>query len=133
MNYQGKVEIQGTPAELYKKDVDLAELVGMVGKPQVKDNSETFSRQNSKSHSIRSSSSTSLNNTEDGKAVKMFDDNIKDRGVQMEASSKGKVKGSISVNYFKAGGHWFILLILLFSFLFVQFLASATDYWVSVW
>lgn len=56
-----------------------------------------------------------------------------DEGVPMEASSKGTVKGSVSLNYFKAGAHWSILLILLLSFLLVQFLASAIDYFVSVW
>lgn len=51
----------------------------------------------------------------------------------MEESSKGKVKGSIAVQYFKAGAHWSVLLFVLFTFVFAQFLASATDYWVSVW
>lgn len=51
----------------------------------------------------------------------------------MEASSKGKVKGSVAANYFKAGAHWSILFVLGVSFLIVQLLASAADYWVSIW
>lgn len=57
----------------------------------------------------------------------------KDEGVPMEAISKGKVKGSLLWNYFNSGAHWSVLLVLLFSVVFVQFLASTTDYFVSIW
>lgn len=52
---------------------------------------------------------------------------------RMEASSKGKVIGSIPIKYFLSGGHWSVLSILLASFLVTQFLASSADYWASVW
>lgn len=51
----------------------------------------------------------------------------------MEESSKGKVKGSIAGNYFKAGAHWSILFIIGSLYIIVQVLASGADYWVSVW
>lgn len=57
----------------------------------------------------------------------------KDKGVPMEAISKGKVKGSLLWNYFSSGAHWSVLLILFSSVVFVQFLASTTDYFVSIW
>lgn len=95
---------------------------------QIEGNSKKFSRQNS----TRSSSSTSSENIEDGKSITKIDDHIED-GVGMEVTSKATIKRSISVNYFKMGGHWSIPLTLMFSFLVAQFLASATDYWVSVW
>lgn len=56
-----------------------------------------------------------------------------DEGMQMEASSKGKVKGSVSISYFKAGANWPILAIVAASFVLVQIFASGADYWVSVW
>lgn len=51
----------------------------------------------------------------------------------MEASSKGMVKGSIPGNYFSAGTHWSVLVILGITFIVVQLLASGADYWVSIW
>lgn len=56
-----------------------------------------------------------------------------DAGLQMEESSKGKVKGSVSLNYFKSGAHWSVVFLLAASFIVVQILASGADYWVSVW
>ena len=56
-----------------------------------------------------------------------------DKGVQMEESSKGKVKGSVSLQYFLAGGNWIVLILLIMLLLFVQILASGSDYWVSIW
>lgn len=54
-----------------------------------------------------------------------------EQGMQMENSSKGKVKGSNAWNYFKAGAHWSILGSLGFLFLIVQLCASGADFWVS--
>lgn len=127
---QGRVDIQGTPAELYKSNDDFVELVGIKEMPDVKESAEAYSRQQSETISSRSSSSSSLNSAKE--SIKPTEKD-RDQGVQMEASSKGTVKGPILVNYFKAGAHWSILLTLLLSFLVVQFLASATDYWVSIW
>lgn len=121
--------MQGKPIDLYKNDDDFAEFVGMT-EPDVKENLEPFSRRISESSSTRSVSSTSLNSWKNQEANGNIE---KDEGVQLEASSKGQVQGSIIANYFKAGAHWMVIVVLLFSFSFVQFLASATDYWVSVW
>lgn len=54
-------------------------------------------------------------------------------GVQLEATSKGKVKGSVSMSYYKAGANWPLLILLLMSFVVVQLLASFVDIWVSIW
>lgn len=50
---------------------------------------------------------------------------------KMENSSKGKVKGSNGLNYFKAGAHWAVLAPLVVLFFIVQLCASGADYWVS--
>lgn len=52
---------------------------------------------------------------------------------QLEESSKDNVKGSITLNYFKAGAHWSLLLLLLALFLAAQTVASAADIWISFW
>lgn len=54
-------------------------------------------------------------------------------GVELEASSKGKVKGSKLVNYFVAGAHWSVLTLLLLSFLLTQIIVSVADIWISIW
>lgn len=132
---QGKVEVQGAPSDLAKSGVDFAQFVE-TDEPENEENPEKMSRQMSRKSSTRSASGSvaSLNSSADGS---VFDEDPENEerleGVQMEASSKGKVKGSIAANYFAAGAHWSILFLIGISFLIVQFLASAADYWVSVW
>lgn len=103
----------------------------MVQIPEIRENFE-INRQKSETLS-NSSSSSSMNNVENQTVGTVRKTNEIDRGVQMEASSKGKVKGSLTLNYFRAAANWPVFLMLLFSFIFVQLLASANDYWVSVW
>lgn len=117
---QGKVDVQGTPADLCQKHNNFVDLIGAIEESAAVESIETFSRRKSETFSMQSTSSSS--------SVER-----KDEGVQLEASSKGKVKGSLSMQYFRAGGHWSILLGLGFLFVFVQFVGSAIDYWVSVW
>lgn len=85
----------------------------------------SFSRQSSIS-SISSNKSESEYGDNDE-----YDDH--DKGVEMEETSKGKVKGSVSLSYFTSGAHWSVVLLLATSFIIVQMLASGADYWVSVW
>ncbi|XP_055306890.1 ATP-binding cassette subfamily C member 4-like isoform X2 [Sitodiplosis mosellana] len=126
----GRIEAQGTPAELARSGVDFVELVGTVETPEVRDNSEMFKRQKSQTLSIRSTSMESLNSFIE---YKENEQDKNDEGAHAEQSSKGKVKGSVFINYFTAGANWFILLFLCTSFLFVQLLGSAADYFVSIW
>lgn len=50
---------------------------------------------------------------------------------QMESSSKGKVKGSNALNYFRASSNWCVLGMLAVLFVLAQLFASGADYWVS--
>lgn len=121
--------MQGSPADLSRSGVDFAKLVGT---EENEENSEKFGRQLSRRSSTRSASSASLSS--DGSEIDDEEDQNEDqKGLEMESSSKGKVKGSVTAGYFKAGAHWSILFVLGISFLVVQMLASAADYWVSVW
>lgn len=122
--------MQGSPADLAKSGVDFAKLVGTVEKME----EDKIGRQMSRQSSVDSVASS--NSSNDGfKTVDDGDENYgnKDEGVQMEISSKGKVKGSILRNYFASGGHWSVHILLGVLFIFVQLLASAADYWVSIW
>ncbi|XP_055302579.1 ATP-binding cassette sub-family C member 4-like isoform X2 [Sitodiplosis mosellana] len=128
----GRIEVQGTPADLANSGVDFAKLVG-TNEIDNEEGPEKFKRQMSRQTSTRSASSISLNSSADGFEFDDEEDEGKTKGVEMEDSSKGKVKGSIAYNYFRAGSHWSILFVLGVLFLVVQLLASAADYWVSIW
>lgn len=52
---------------------------------------------------------------------------------EFEASSKGKVKGSLLANYVKSAKRPCTLVFLLVSFISAQLLASVADIWVSYW
>lgn len=70
-------------------------------------------------------STESLNNEE------IIDENTE--GVGLEESSAGKVKGSIALRYFKAGGNWFMVSSVILTLALAQVIASIVDYWVAVW
>lgn len=111
--------------------VDFAKLVGIKEQPTNEENTEFGNR--SRKSSILSIISGKSSISEFEQFNENMEDEDIDEGIQMEESSRGKVKGSISAAYFKAGAHWTALFVLAFSFIFVQVLASAADYWVSVW
>lgn len=52
---------------------------------------------------------------------------------ELEASSKGTVKGSLIIKYLKSPKRPFTLAFLVFSVLMSQILASVADIWVSYW
>ena len=52
---------------------------------------------------------------------------------ELEASSKGKVKGSLIANYFNSAKRPFTLVFIIVTFLLAQTLASLADIWVSYW
>lgn len=124
--------MQGTPADLVNSGVDFAELVGTNEKIDEEDKPERLERRMSRQHSAQSVASA-LNGSVNGSEFGDKENEKETKGVEMEASSKDKVKGSIAANYFRAGANWFFLAVLGISFLVVQFLASASDFWVSIW
>lgn len=135
---QGRIEAQGTPSDLSKSGVDFAALIET--NDESDDNEENpdrpVSRQVSRQMSSRSSNKSLRSLSTSSSKASLQDENKqeeKDQGVGMEESSKGKVKGSISAAYFRAGANWFGLSLLLIFFVISQILASAADYWVSVW
>lgn len=50
-----------------------------------------------------------------------------------EESSKGKVKGPLSLNYLLAGGNILFVIFVIFLYVLAQAFASGTDYFVSMW
>lgn len=52
---------------------------------------------------------------------------------QLESSSKGKVKGSLILHYFKSADRPFSFILLIICFLLAQISASFSDVWVANW
>lgn len=138
---QGRIEAQGTPSDLSKSGVDFAALIETNDESDENDENpdRPVSRQVSRQMSSRSSNKSlrSMSTSSSKASLRSLGDENKqeekEQGIGMEESSKGKVKGSISANYFRAGANWFGLFVLLVFFIISQILASAADYWVSVW
>lgn len=135
MQLQGIIEVQGSPAALARSGVDFAELIG-----ENENDEKKGSRTHSRASSIRSMSSASLIRSMSATSLcsiggEPFDEIEAEvepeQTIQMESSSKGKVKGSNGMNYFKAGAHWAVLAPLVVLFFIVQLCASGADYWVS--
>lgn len=131
---KGLIEIQGSPHDLVRSGVDFAKLVGILDTPttptpDVKENRE-FVRQRQLSVVSQTLSIESLNSLSECPDDE-FETNVE--GAHAEASSKGSVKGSLFVNYFTSGANWCVVLFLFIFFIFLQVLASATDYFVSIW
>lgn len=51
----------------------------------------------------------------------------------MEASSKGMVKGSIYLHFFKSSGSLALFMVVVAFFIITQIAASSTDYWIAYW
>lgn len=132
--------MQGTPADLATSGVDFAELVAEDERFENDEKSESkLIRQMSRisSRSIQTSNSVSVSSTDISADGSLWEgntfENEQTNGVGMEASSKGKIKGSIAINYFRAGANWFSLFVLGFAFFITQLLACVADYWVAIW
>lgn len=130
--FQGKIEIQGHPAELGKSGVDFAAFL---------QSDQTDADEDSKSIKGRRSRTNSLSSTVSSKSVEEGLDEIettdKDKSVeqlqQLELSSKGMVKGSVFAMYLRSGSNLCGLFVVMMLFLITQVMASAADYWVSYW
>lgn len=130
----GKIEVQGSPTDLSQSGVDFAKLVGVEEEIANDENGEPSRKMSTTSTlSSKSSNSSSKGDQANDSKKEKEQEQQQDKGVQMEESSKGKVQGSVAAHYFKAGAHWTILVLLGFSFLLAQILASGADYWVSIW
>lgn len=133
-SFQGKIAAQGTPADLSQSGIDFVSLTESDSVDAPDQSGRRSSNSMSRQSSVRSMSANSINSTPDGSA---FNEDIEDddehEGVQLEGTSKGKARGSVAMNYYRAGAHWSVLSVLFMSFLIVQALASGADYWVSVW
>lgn len=124
---QGKIGAQGSPDDLADIGIDLVSFTTF----DEKANHQRCAKQYARRESTLSIASSLNGSLIDGHADDANDSNDAN-DAQFEAMSKGNATG-LAVNYLRAVGNWPVLMAILLSFLFVQFLASFADYWVSVW
>lgn len=89
-----------------------------------------------KQKSISIEDSKAVSDLQNGKILEGDQKIVKEEGgllKELEASSKGKVKGSLLMKYFKFANRPFALTFLFASFLLAQIFASFADVWVSYW
>lgn len=137
---QGKIEVQGSPGDLYRSGVDFLTYIHNDGEAHPDEENSNYckgkrSRNSSTKGFLRSASTIS--------AFSMYSDYDEqgrndDEGSEetlnnIETSSKGKVKGSLLAQYFKAGSNYGEMIVILALFGLAQLTASGCDYWVSFW
>lgn len=104
-------------------------------------NEENLEETNNEDDGIRKNAQNSSNSLKSiGKSTeeknKDKDDDADEENVllkEIEASSKGKVKGSLVMNYFKSAHRSCTLIVLVAAFVVSQGLASYADIWISIW
>lgn len=134
---QGTIAIQGTPSDLARNGVDLMTLVENetenVDKQRQSECKPRMSIQSSiRSASICSGLRRSTCSTEYGfEPTEAF--NGATNAELMEAAPDEKSRRRVGLKYFKAGANWPFLCLVMLLFVFAQFLASASDIWVSIW
>ncbi|XP_049947426.1 ATP-binding cassette sub-family C member 4-like [Schistocerca serialis cubense] len=132
----GRIVIQSTYASLIQNPSSAAALVFIEDnnnedQPEEDQNQEKNCKQFVRGHkqatraSIRSVSSyhgPAIGEEEDEEAPDMI-----------EATTKGVVKTSPYIGYFRSGTNYFVILLMLILFALAQILASGSDYYVSYW
>lgn len=132
------MEAQGAPNDLSKSGIDFASLLTADDKvDEENDGDSTFTATNRSRTNSRSSLKSSRSLSSDSENASADERNANGKSAdplqQMEASSKGQVKGSVSGTYFRSGANIFVLFIIFILFGLTQMLASGADYWVSFW
>lgn len=132
---QGIIETQGDYDSVLKSGVDLASMLKVnddANEEDVKNSEIEKVTPESINHKNNIPIETKANDNESLKA-KTSDEEETELVQRLEASSKGKIKGFLIVEYFKASKRPFCILFLILSFLLAQILAGGADIFVSHW
>lgn len=134
----GKIEIQGSPTDLYRSGVDFAAFIDAdVGNTDENIDAEVLKRpsRNVSKVTLRSVSTLSLYSEYDefGGGQNDFDDGSTESLQVFEASSKGSVQGSLMRKYFQCGGNSMQLIGIIVLFTLAQCMTSGADNWIAFW
>ncbi|XP_076244312.1 putative multidrug resistance-associated protein lethal(2)03659 isoform X2 [Calliopsis andreniformis] len=119
----GEIQGEGTYDELATMGIDFGRL--LENQPLMEEEktlSAAPSRSNSRTASITSLSSYKSNATE-----------IEGPIEAKEARSKGKISGYVYSGYFRAGGNWCVVTVILMLCILAQLFASGGDFFISQW
>lgn len=136
---QGKIETQGDYNDVLNSGIDIASIINdskeNLDEDCNEDNETTKNAKNSSNSLKKIDTSVTLINNEknQSKDPENVPEEQKELLKELEASSKGKVKGPLILNYLKSAERPFTLVLLLVTFLLAQTLASVADIWVSYW
>ncbi|XP_035902428.1 probable multidrug resistance-associated protein lethal(2)03659 isoform X2 [Anopheles stephensi] len=123
---EGRVQAQGTPADLQTRGIELEHL-------------EAGESDEDTSTTVRKISHTSTSSTVTVDSVTLEeltsgDPNDADIGKEkFEASSQGSVPGSVFLQYVSSAGSWLIFVGLVLLFAVTQLVVSIADWWLSYW
>lgn len=123
----GKIEAQGTHTDIKNSGVDFSALMSPAEEENGEMGEEDRSGKMSRSASICSERSTAA--PDDSSDTKEEIEKIHD----LEDSTKGKIKGSLLMHYFRSAEQPVVLFTLFILFIIAQSLASGADYWVAYW
>ena len=134
MKFQGKIEVQGDYNTIARSGIDFSSMLNPNKNDETEQDSEKNKRRNStSSQKSRMSSSKSLIEVtalvEEQTKLEENSEMVK----ELEASSKGKIKGSMLLNYLKSANMPCALIFLCASFLVTQVLGSLADVWSLYW
>lgn len=126
MMKDGQIERQGRAEDLANAGIDLMKIAEQTEEEIIK--ARSLSRSTSRS-------TASISNDSEDTASTLSEEEEKEHEKQTneEQTSKGKVKGNITLNYLRAGGNIFKIVFAVFLFILTQAIGSVSDYWVGYW
>lgn len=114
---EGKIEKEGTYQELVTSGLDFGELLEKFNNTEEENIEKKIkSRQNSEMVEEESES-----------------ENEENPEMEKEWMGRGTIKAKVYGEYFKSGGNWFMILMLVLSFLLSQSSANGGEYFLSYW
>ncbi|XP_031639826.1 multidrug resistance-associated protein 4-like, partial [Contarinia nasturtii] len=125
----GKIEVQGDYDTVLKTGVDFTRLLGRNENDQVGQNEEQLKRRDS----AISQRSKSASLDEGTRFLEGNNEEENPLAIELEASSSGKIKGSLLFSYLKSSNIPCALLLLGALFVITQVITSTADIWVSLW
>jgi len=131
----GAIEAQGSFEELLGSHKDYALLLGLeesISSSDEKPEAERFDNGPLNNLLRRISQVSTTHAYSDEKVTGKEPDEVK-LPVNVEASSKGKLKQSIYIEYFKSGANLCVVFVIGSLFLLAQTVASITDWWMAYW
>lgn len=132
----GAIEAQGSFEKLLESHEDYAELLGSEesNSSSVEEKPEAERCDNGPVNNLfrRISRISTRNESSDEKVTGRESDEVK-LPVNVEASSKGKLKQSVYIEYFRSGANLCVAFVIGVLFLLAQIAASVIDWWMAYW